>query len=195
MKTGIENLKITSSSLNLKHIKRFVSRAAYDCDVFLKSKNRNLQREFVWSLEQKQALVCSFLREAPVGVVTIVQYTKKEDKSSVEAMNKSSVFGNDILKIIDGKQRLNALLEFSNNVFPIFVNDIGYFFDDMDDKLQSLLLNKYINVNILYDYEEDPELTDDDYIKLFLFLNHAGQTQSQEYLNELNSMVNNFIVK
>lgn len=188
-KTGIEHLKFNETSMNLKAIKRFASRNSIDVDVFLKSKNMNLQRPLVWNIRQKQAFIVSFLQEAPIGVFTFVQYTKKPEAGL------TGIFQNDVLKVLDGKQRLTTLLEFTNNGFPIVFKGNEYYFNDMEDKLQNFMLRQYLRINILYDYEVDPELTEDDYVRVFLYLNYAGETQSQEYLDDLNNMIGNEIAK
>lgn len=173
VKTGVENIKVHDLSSDLRHIMR----CEIDFDVFLKSKNQNLQRPFVWNLNLKQSFVLRFLQNTPIGVLTIVKYSKGERDTET------------MYKIIDGKQRLSTLISFYNNEFPIVYDGEEYYFKDLDSDLQNYMLRKSIRINVVYDYEFDPALTDDDYIRLFLFLNYAGEAQSQEYLESLNQMV------
>jgi hypothetical protein len=64
--------------------------------------NRRYQRKLVWTLEEKQKLIDSILKKYPVPAILIA-----------EAEGKASTF-----EIIDGLQRLHAILSFIENAFP-----------------------------------------------------------------------------
>lgn len=64
--------------------------------------NRRYQRKLVWTLEEKQKLIDSILKKYPVPAILIA-----------EAKGKASTF-----EIIDGLQRLHAILSFIENAFP-----------------------------------------------------------------------------
>jgi uncharacterized protein with ParB-like and HNH nuclease domain len=72
-----------------------------DYDVYLPSIDMNLQRGYVWTLLQKQALIISMLKGIKMPHMVFVQ---KE---------------NYILEVIDGKQRLSTMVDFCKNEFQI----------------------------------------------------------------------------
>ncbi|GAB0118803.1 hypothetical protein Acid7E03_28750 [Acidisoma sp. 7E03] len=72
--------------------------------------NRRYQRKLVWTLEEKQKLVESILRRYPIPAILL---SEKDD-------------GSGKLEIIDGLQRLNAIISFIEAAFSL-AN--GRFFD------------------------------------------------------------------
>jgi len=65
--------------------------------------NRRYQRKLVWTLEEKQKLVESILRKYPIPAILLAE---KDDDSGH-------------LEIIDGLQRLNAVISFIEGAFPL----------------------------------------------------------------------------
>lgn len=72
--------------------------------------NRRYQRKLVWTLEEKQKLVESILRKYPIPAILLAE---KDDESGH-------------FEIIDGLQRLNAIISFIEGTFPLLD---GRFFD------------------------------------------------------------------
>lgn len=72
--------------------------------------NRRYQRKLVWTLEEKQAFIDSLLKGFPVPIFLLAE-TKHKD--------------NNVYEIIDGMQRLNAILSFIEGDFSLD----GVFFD------------------------------------------------------------------
>lgn len=72
--------------------------------------NRRYQRKLVWSVEEKEAFIDSIAKEYPVPMILLAE-------------NEGD--GNRILEIIDGMQRLNAIVSFIEN--EISLN--GLYFD------------------------------------------------------------------
>ncbi len=70
--------------------------------------NRRYQRKLVWSVEEKESFIDSIAKEYPVPMILLAENE-----------------GNSILEIIDGMQRLNAIVAFIEN--EISLN--GYYFD------------------------------------------------------------------
>jgi hypothetical protein len=64
--------------------------------------NRRYQRKLVWTQEEKQKLVGSILKKYPIPALLIVEMDKL----------------NGTYEIIDGLQRLNAIVSFIENSFP-----------------------------------------------------------------------------
>lgn len=86
--------------------------------------NRRYQRKLVWSLEEKQAFIDSLSKKYSVPLFLFA--TKEKD-------------GNIQYEIIDGMQRLNAIMSFIENEFPIVVNGIKGYFD-----LNTMASTKYL---------------------------------------------------
>lgn len=86
--------------------------------------NRRYQRKLVWTLEEKQAFIDSLSKNYSVPLFLFA--TKEKE-------------GNIQYEIIDGMQRLNAIMSFIENEFPIVINGTAYYFD-----LNTLTNTKYL---------------------------------------------------
>lgn len=85
--------------------------------------NRRYQRKLVWSVEEKQKLIDSILKDLPVPLFLVAEIGFGVDAS---------------FELIDGMQRLNAIFSFLENEFPVG----GEYFD-----LDSLADTKYLKDN------------------------------------------------
>jgi uncharacterized protein with ParB-like and HNH nuclease domain len=146
-----------------------------DLDIYLPSIGKNLQRGDVWTILQKKELIRSILRGVQIPAFIILQIIPRK------------LSGQTIYKIIDGKQRLSAIIGFIKNEFSIAANNgTELFFDDLTDDekfefksgLGSLRANGAI-------YGEEEELSDNLLIEWFKFVNFAGTPQDVEHLNNL----------
>lgn len=72
--------------------------------------DRRYQRKLIWTIEEKQNFIDSIIRGFPVPIVLLAEGPQQ---------------GSSVLEIIDGMQRLDALVSFINNKYPVN----GYFFD------------------------------------------------------------------
>lgn len=66
--------------------------------------NRKYQRKLVWTLEEKQNLIDSLIKDYPIPLILFAD---------------ASEDGSTFYEIMDGMQRLNAIFSFVDNVFPI----------------------------------------------------------------------------
>ena len=148
-----------------------------DFDVFLPTKNRNLQRDFCWSLLQKQQLIISVLKDLTLTPISIISYTD----DSVADSNRETIY-----KVIDGKQRLSTLISFYNNEFPIEFNGNEYYYNDFDALAKRRIKFFQFNAYIVYEYKTDM-ISDDNKIKWFEYINFAGTPQDIEHLKQLKS--------
>ena len=73
--------------------------------------NRRYQRKLVWAVEEKEAFIDSIKKNYPVPLILLAESVNEQ--------------GNDILEIIDGMQRLNAITSFIENEYSLE----GYYFD------------------------------------------------------------------
>lgn len=81
--------------------------------------NRRYQRKLVWSLEQKQALIDSVMKSLPIPLILLAQSKTPNEK----------------MEIVDGLQRLEALIAFMENRFPYKGTA------EKDDELSGLYFN------------------------------------------------------
>lgn len=142
-----------------------------DYDVYLPTKNKNLQRDFCWSLFQKQQLILSILKEINIPHLSVIQYV--DERSDVKT-----------LKIIDGKQRLSTIISFYRGEFPLEINGIEYYFNDLDDDLQRAISLFKPRVKIAYEYY-DVLISDDEKIAWFEQINFGGTQQDIDHMNDL----------
>lgn len=145
-------------------IKRYYT---IDFDVKL-SDGRNLQRPHVWTLEQRREFIKSVLKELVLPPIHVALQTQK-----------------DIMRIIDGKQRLSTVIDFIDNKFDIIVDNQSYYFDDMDDTAKYVLQHSTrFDTIIHYEYDDDM-LSDQDLISWFEMVNYSGTPQDIEHLKYL----------
>jgi hypothetical protein len=142
----------------------------FDFDVFLPSIGKNLQRGNVWTLAQKQELIRSLILKRDINTPSIIFCSGEKTK----------------IEVIDGKQRITAILEFLDGKFEVD----GYYYADFN-----LANNKYPNANCfaisldikmnVYYSDKDEVITDQQKIGLFKMLNFSGTPQDEQHLNSL----------
>ena len=66
--------------------------------------NRRYQRKLIWTLEEKRSFIDSLIEGYPVPIVLLAENSKREDNA---------------LEIIDGMQRLDAVVSFINNKYAV----------------------------------------------------------------------------
>jgi len=141
-----------------------------DFDVWLPTKGMNLQRPFCWNLNQKQELIMSLLKGINISIMAFIHYDHK------------------VFKIIDGKQRLSAWLWFCQGKFPIVVNGIQYYYNDLDERAQAeLMWSKWIKADVAYEYP-DKTISDESKIEWFEMINFVGTPQDIKHLKKLKGL-------
>lgn len=147
-----------------------------DFDVFLPKYGVNLQRDFVWTLDQKRELIISVLKDVPIGEFTVIRH---------EGPGKEVT-----LQIIDGKQRLSALIEFIKGEFSILVDGVEYKYNDLPKEV-SWEISRYSPIGTMYFSYFDEEISDDDKIAIFNHVNFAGTPQDKEHQELLLNLIKN----
>lgn len=151
-----------------------------DFEVFLPSINKNLQRDLVWTLEQKQSIVLSVFKETHIPAICVI-HIKEQAGNLTKGVT---------IQVIDGKQRLTSMLGFYKNEFPIVVKGNEYYFKDLSESLQKQYARYNPLTNIAYSYiykDGDKTAFIDDQAKIdwFEMINFAGTPQDIEHLNSL----------
>lgn len=80
--------------------------------------NRTYQRKLVWTLEEKQNLIDTIMHKYPIPLFIFATHRIVDD-------NNKSIIKREI---IDGLQRIDAIISFINNEFPVSIDgEEGYF--------------------------------------------------------------------
>ncbi|MEG1140924.1 MAG: DUF262 domain-containing protein [Clostridia bacterium] len=149
----------------------------FDFDVKLKN-GKNLQRSLVWSDLQKQELILSILKEIYIPPITVVEVSE-----SIRFR------GERVIQIIDGKQRMTTVRDFLLNKFSINVNGIEYFYTDLSHAAKYKISSYSFVGTCYYTYKDESEekynLTDNDYINLFEYVNFSGTPVEKQHLLDL----------
>lgn len=78
--------------------------------------NRRYQRKLVWEINEKRLLIDSMIKEIPLPAILIVKFNVPDGQEH-------------ILEIVDGMQRLNAIISFVLGEFGITYNNKMCYFD------------------------------------------------------------------
>lgn len=127
------------------------------------------QRDLVWTTEKKQA----FIKKLIIGDIdlcpTLIMPPFKEGRREFE--------------VLDGKQRMMAIIQFIQGQFPIE----GFYYKDLSSGDVSRLMNspfKYKQVKY-YDKNGLSEMSLKQKVELFLQVNEYGQKVSDEHLAKI----------
>ena len=164
------NLHVIEYSSQLRYLKNL----EFDWDVFLPSRNRNLQRELVWTLDQKRELIMSVLLERHIPHFAVINTINRENPNK------------DIYLVIDGKQRLSTLFDFLDDKFTIELEGSEYLYSALPKEYQLEISCSWIRYYCVNEpWEMERRITDDQKIAWFKLINFAGTPQDKEYLDNL----------
>lgn len=155
-----------------------VSEVNWNPYVFINNEKKYYQREYVWSLEQKQLLIESIYKGISCGTILV----RLRSWSTLEKMAKSGETELSFKDIVDGKQRLKAIEQFINNDF---MDLHGNYYSDLSSNSQ----NMFGNNNLLNYAEMDDSTSDEEVLYQFLKMNFEGVPQSKEHLQYVESLL------
>ena len=136
------------------------------------------QRELCWTTKDKQLLIESIYNQLDIGKIVV---RKRSYKWVENRVKKGQIEGTAFRDIVDGKQRLNAILDFMQNKYP----DLnGYFYDDLSRRAQY----KFDNFSAYAFCEMEEEATDEDVQSVFLNVNFTGRPMSPEHIEFVKSI-------
>lgn len=130
------------------------------------------QRDFVWTLKDKQLFIDSIYNRLNCGQILLRQ-------KSFKWMMQEAENGADVVyewDIVDGKQRLHTIEQFINNEFP---DSYGNYWNDLSDYARL----QFEDSHCLTYGEMEENSTDEDTIKAFLGVNFTGVPMSQEHID------------
>lgn len=154
-----EKYRITHANSMIESFLHMVYHSGVDFDV-------EYQREHVWELDDKIALIDSIFNNIDIGKFVFVQ--------------RSYSVRDKLYEIIDGKQRLTAICEFYEDRFMYK----GYYFSE----LSNMDKNKFWNHSVSYGYLTNPtkEMIYDAFIKL----NTCGKPMDSKHIDKVKKLLN-----
>ena len=142
-----------------------------DMEVYLPSYNVNLQRGNVWELWQKQELIMSILMRRFIPQISLMV---------------SNIDSEELYQVIDGKQRLTAMIDFIYDQFHLEFDGIDYKYSELPQDYKNVISGHIIPAFIIYD--GDIDITDDDKIEWFKLINFNQTQQDIKHLDMLNNL-------
>ena len=145
--------------------------------VIINGEKIHYQRPFCWSLEDKQKLIESIYEDNSCGNIVLRERSWKTIEDLTSKGEKEVAFWD----VVDGKQRLDALISFINDDFKDFH---GNFYSDLSEYAQ----RKFRNSSAFGFVKLQENVTDEDTIKIFLHVNCSGKQMSEEHLNKIKNL-------
>lgn len=162
-----DDLNISEITSSVRGLLNKYTRGTYDF-------NPEYQRELVWTIEQKQA----FVKTLMIGDVDLCPtlitepYSKRKGKREYE--------------VLDGKQRMMAVIEYIRGEFSID----GLYYKDLSLGDVSRLMNATFKYRLIKYYDKKKgfsKMTIEQKVELFLQINEYGQRVSEEHLDKIKS--------
>ena len=132
------------------------------------------QRGYVWTEQQKNDYILNLFESKAEIRPVVVQYTVK-DKND------------DVLEILDGKQRLSTLFDFINN--KVTVN--GLYFKDLANEDQEFIMNHKIDYRRIMNRSNSSNLKLATRLQLFYKINLYGTKMTDDELKEVQKLLIN----
>lgn len=143
-----------------------------DWNIYLPTRKRNLQRDYVWTIEQKRELIWSIFIGRHIPHCAVINSINKENENK------------DLYLIIDGKQRLSTIFDFIDNKFTVEIEGKEYLFSELPEDYQKAITYYHFRYYVVNE-PWDTRITDDQKVAWFKFINFAGTPQDAAHLNGL----------
>ena len=151
----------------------FADKCKIDFDVFLPTRNRNLQRDFVWTIDQKRELIWSILLKRYIPPMAMINIADGGNRGT-----------NGVYQVIDGKQRLSAMIDFYKGAYTLEVEGGEYYFNQLPLEYQRVVSMYMFPYYIVHEDYSDT-ISDEDKINWFKLINFAGTPQDAKHLKGL----------
>ena len=129
------------------------------------------QRDFVWTTDQKRHYIKNLFEDKAEITPTIVEYY--DDTHT------------HVYEVLDGKQRIKALLDFYNNEFDVE----GLYFKDLTAEDQYFFENHRVVYTRVMNRANSSDLKLETKIQLFLEINLLGTRMSDEDLAKAQALL------
>lgn len=130
--------------------------------------NPDYQRGYVWGQEDKELIIDSIFNNIDIGKFVLIHLSNDEWSERGYSY-----------EILDGKQRLNTIVEFYENRLQYN----GKYFNELSRKDQRLFTNHTVAVANVDECDKKTIL------KYFLMLNRTGKSMSNEHLEKIEQML------
>lgn len=131
--------------------------------------NPSYQRELVWADKDRESLLDSIFMGADIGRFVF----REKDADEIQTHN------DPCYEIVDGKQRMMALLDFYADRYPYR----GVLYSDLSAKDQLTFRNASVSI------ADAKNLTRRDTLRLFIMLNRGGRPVSDEVIRKAEEML------
>jgi Protein of unknown function DUF262 len=128
------------------------------------SAESDYQRDYVWTLKNKQDLIESIFEQRDIGKIIFIQNPYPENA-----------------EVLDGKQRLSALVDFVSSRFSVR----GKYWHELSKSDRYTMMNRTVQIMELNSKTFDKEKQ----LRLFLSVNSAGVPQTDEHLKKVASLL------
>ena len=128
--------------------------------------NPDYHRDLLWSEEDKISLIDSIFKGVEIGKFAFISLPWKENSPSYE--------------ILDGKQRMNALIDFYEDKFKYK----GFYFSQLTTPDRYYFLDYNITVG-----KTNEQITQDQKYQYFLRLNTTGKPQDKSHLEKVEELL------
>lgn len=153
-------------------VKYFAEKCKIDFEVYLPSKEMNLQRDFVWDIQQKRELIWSILMNRNIPRMAMLNIVS--DKQDTDGC----------YQVIDGKQRLSTMIDFYNGKFHLEIDGKFYLFCDLPTDYQNVIAGYHFPYYVANE-DYGNKFTDEDKIAWFKYINFAGTPQDKSHFEKL----------
>lgn len=133
------------------------------------------QRDFVWTKEQKQLYIKNLFEDNAVIKPTFVEYSETQEDGTRRR----------VAEVLDGKQRIKALIDFYNNEFDVE----GLYYKDLHYRDQFFFERLNVVYTRIMNREGRKDLKLETKIQLFLEINMLGTRMSDEDLKKAQSLL------
>jgi len=155
----------------------YLFRHEIDWDVYLPTIDCNLQRDFVWTKEQKQELIHSVLLHRHIPNCSVIaKMNPRFDDGEMD----------DVFEIIDGKQRLSAIRDYLEDKFTITLEGKPLTYSALPEDYQKAVSRYPVRINLVLEPTGKP-FTDEQKIKWFKYINFAGTPQDKQHMEKLST--------
>lgn len=147
---------------------KYLDSYSWDFDIFLPSRGINLQRPLVWTDKQKSELVYSIYAQRYIPAIYLICSWKKDRH----------------YEVLDGKQRLNAMMGFLKDEFPVIIDGESHLYSELPEDFQRAYATHGPQFRVIFE-NHDSDFTDEQKIKWFGLINFAGTPQDEKHMNNL----------
>lgn len=153
-------------------IKYFSENCEIDFDVYLPTKDKNLQRDYVWTIEQKRELIWSILMNRHIPRMAMLNVVSGDNDTKGK------------YQVIDGKQRLSAMIDFYKGLYSLEIDGGEFYFNQLPEDYQRVIAG-YMFPYYIVNEDYGNKFSDEDKISWFRYINFAGTPQDAEHLRSL----------